>query len=1045
MRAPEDMPRTIRRSGGRGRVIFIVVAAIILVLLASAQELSTVYTDYLWYDSVNFTSVWKNILFTKVALGAGFTIAFALVLWINLVIADRIAPKFRPLSPEDELLSRYQAMIDRRAGWVRVVVALFFGLLVGAGESAQWQQWLLFVNGGDFNQVDNSFHKDVGFYVFQLPFIDSVLNWVFASLIVIVLITAVAHYLNGGIRLQVATERVTPQVKRHLSLLLAAIALVKFVSYYYSQFELVFSKDGVVNGATYTPYTAQLNAIYLLMFASGVAFLCFLVNIWRRGWMLPILAVVLWGFVAVVAGEVYPAIVQKFVVQPAESDKEKPYLVNNIEATRQSYNLGDDHVDKQSFDFNPDVDATKAGAEANPSTVRNIRLLDPRVVQPSYQQLQGLFNFYKFSDLDIDRYPMKLDDGTTAKTAVVLAGRDLSNNPSDLPQPTWEGAHIAYTHGYGVALAAVNATTTSGSPGFSIANVPVTVDTNKIDTKLDTPGLYFGERMPNYAITGATRNEVAYLAPGGQTVEERYNGKGGVQLDSLLKRFAFSRRFGDNDILVSQFITDQSKILYLRDVRDRVEYAAPFLSWDTDPYPVVANGRITYVIDGYTTSPFYPNAQSFDSDATGEVSTDPDSVINEDFNYIRNSVKATVDAYDGTVTLYVWDPSDPVVNAYKAAFPSLFSEKSQMPATILDHVRYPEDMFRVQTAMYGRYHLTDPTAFYQRTGAWSVAQEPSASVAAGTNTPAPVAVQQNPLNQARPAATTTGDKIPPFYELMRLPKETDDSFVLFRTFVPFASGDSTSQNSSQKLTSFIVAKSDFDSYGKLVSYELPSPPSVDGPTLVDSRINADPDISRDISLLTQQGSKVQFGNMLLIPFGDTTKDGNRGTLIWVRPLYVTATGRPVPELKKVIVAVGNGGDSQVIMRDTLRQALIDLFHVNDLPTLEGQPDTQPGQNPATATTTTTSTSTTTPGGSTSSTSSTSSTAPTSSTIPSGDVAQLIAGANDDLTQAEAARKTGDLATYQQKVTDAATKIARAAELQNQASSSTTTAPSAPSA
>ena len=291
---------------------------------------------------------------------------FALALWINLVIADRLAPKFRPLSPEDELLSRYQAMIDRRAGWVRVVVASCSACWSAPGESAQWQQWLLFVNGGDFGQVDNSFHKDVGFYVFQLPFIDSVLNWVFASLVVIVLIVAVAHYLNGGIRLQVATERVTPQVKRHLSLLLAAIALVKFIGYYYAQFELVFSHDGVVDGATYTPYTAQLNAIYLLMFASGVAFFCFLVNIWRRGWMLPILAVVLWGFVAVVAGEAYPAIVQKFVVQPAESEKERPYLVNNIEATRQAFGLDDSDVDKQSFDFNPDLDATKQGAHREP-------------------------------------------------------------------------------------------------------------------------------------------------------------------------------------------------------------------------------------------------------------------------------------------------------------------------------------------------------------------------------------------------------------------------------------------------------------------------------------------------------------------------------------------------------------------------------------------------------------------------------------------------------------------------------------------------------
>jgi uncharacterized membrane protein (UPF0182 family) len=446
------------------------------------------------------------------------------------------------------------------------------------------------------------------------------------------------------------------------------------------------------------------------------------------------------------------------------------------------------------------------------------------------------------------------------------------------------------------------------------------------------------------------------------------------------------------------------------------------------------------VVDGYTTSPYYPNAETFDTDRNGEASTDADSVINDDFNYIRNSVKATVDAYDGTVKLYVWDSSDPVVNAYKSAFPQLFSDKSQMPATILDHVRYPEDMFRVQTSMYGRYHLTDPTAFYQRTGAWTVAQEPSSSVAATAAQPqAPV--QQNPLNPARPAAVSSGDKIPPFYQLMRLPKETDDSFVLFRSFVPFSTGDSTAQNSSQKLTSFFVAKSDPDNYGKLISYELPSPPSVDGPTLVDSRINADPVISQQISLLTQQGSKVQFGNMLLIPFGDTNKDGNRGTLIWVRPLYVTATGRPVPELKKVIVGAGVGGDSTVVMKDTLAEALQELFKITGVKTLEGLPDNPGGASPPQSTTTTTAPPST--GGSTSSTSSTST---TPGTQPSTDIPTLINQANDDLTQAEAARKSGDLATYQQKVTEAAAKLQAIVDLQNQTGATTTTAaPAGPSA
>lgn len=1051
MRAPEDMPRTPRRPLGRGRVFIIVAAAVVLLIVTSAQELSMAYTDYLWYDSVGFNVVWKNLLFTKIALAVVFTLIFFLILYLNLVIADRIAPKFRPLSPEDELLSRYQAMIERRAGWLRVVVALVFAIVMGAGNSALWEEWLLFQNGGDFGITDATFDKDVGFYTFQLPFITGVLSWLFAALVIVFLVTAVAHYLNGGIRLQVASDRVTPQVKRHLSLLLAAIAAVKLISYYFDRFDLTFSKDGVVNGATYTPVNAQLNAINLLMFAAAVGFVCFLLNIWRKGWVLPIIAVGLWALTAVIAGEAYPAIVQKFIVQPAESDKEAPYIEHNINATRQSYGL--DKVETNRFEFSPDLEATRKGAEANPSTVRNIRLLDPNVVGSSYEQLQRIYDYYHFNDLDVDRYPITGSDGKVNPTAVVIGGRDLATNSSQVTN-SWENNHIAYTHGYGVALAAANGTTKSGSPDFVVSDVPVNINAAKINTTLPLPGIYFGESMPGYAITGATgRAEVAYQDANNKTVEERYGGEGGVPLDSFIKRVAFWRRFGDSDILVSQFINDQSRIIYNRDVRERVSQAAPFLTWDRDPYPVLANNRVVYVIDGYTTTDAYPNAEAWDSARASNFGEQPDPnkpvsnpLAGKTFNYVRNSVKATVDAYDGKIKIYIWDPSDPIVNAYKGAFPGLFTDKSQMPTDVLAHVRFPEDLFRVQTSMWGRYHLTAPKEFYQRSGAWSVATEPGAKLQSNNSNS-----QQQPANQQaqqpagpQPRTAVSDTKITPYYQEMRLPKDPDDSFLLFRSFVPFSSGDtSTSNSTSQKLTSYMVAKSDPDNYGRLIVYEFPVSPPVDGPALVDSKINNEPNISQQITLLNQNGSELSFGNMLLIPFGDAeNKDSNKGTLIYVRPLYVTASGRKVPELKKVIVTTGDSGDSRIVMKDTLREALLELLGPVNVQTLEGAND-QPAQGPGTSPPPDNTT------GGTGSTSTTSTTAPpssTSTTTPTGDVNQLIADANQRLTEADAALRQGDLATYQAKVNEAAAKVRQAAVLSATATSTTTTTapPGAPS-
>ncbi|MGZ7087812.1 MAG: UPF0182 family protein, partial [Ilumatobacteraceae bacterium] len=499
-------------------------------------------------------------------------------------------------------------------------------------------------------------------------------------------------------------QRVTPQVKAHLSVLVGLLALVKAVDYWLAQYSLTLSKRGFVEGATYTDVKAQLPALRLLIVIALLAFGLFIYNIWRRGWTWPVLAVGLWALVAIIAGTAYPAFIQAFRVKPSESSREAPYIANNIQATRQAMKL--DNVQTQRFDYQSSLDSAAKAVVDNQATIRNIRLLDPNVVKDSYQKLQSPLSDRKFNDLDVDRYPITLPDGkTVAPTEVVISSRDL--NQPGIPQQSWEGQHVSYTHGYGVALSPANAVTTGGSPDFLVHDVPTKSESDRIDFELTKPQIYFSENLTGYSIVGAAKDEVDYLDTNGSTVGYRYAGKGGVAMGSLLRRAAFSLRLGTMNPLISNLVTKDSKVLYIRDIPSRVHAVAPFLKFDHDPYPVVVDGRIQYVVDAYTTTDRFPNAQAAD---TGSLN--PASGLKTGFNYVRNSVKAVVDAYDGTVTMYVIDPTDPIIQAYSSAFPTLFTSMDQMPDALRAHLRYPEDLFKVQTAMWGQYHIEDPQSFY---------------------------------------------------------------------------------------------------------------------------------------------------------------------------------------------------------------------------------------------------------------------------------------------------------------------------------------------
>ena len=932
MRNPRDVfrprPPSRPRFSRRSKIIAALILVVLLAAILSLRGTARMWTDYLWFDSLGHGDVWTEILVYKIVLSVIFIAAFFLLMYSNLAIADRLAPQTRPPGPEEELIRHYHDAVGHRRRLVSVVIAILFALIVGGGTGGEWQKAMLFFNSVDFGVDDPQFGRDIGFYVFQLPFIQFLISWFFRALIIVAVITAIAHYVNGGIRVQTTGQRVTPQVKVHLSVLLALIALVRAVGYYYDRFGLNFSSRGPVDGATFTDVNAQLPAINLLLLISVLSAVLLVINIWQRGWVLPVTAVGLWMVVAIVMGAIYPAIIQRFQVEPEESKKEALYISRNIEATRHALGFdkvpGDentkDNVDTREFRFDTTITAEELAA--SPS-VRNIRLLDPDVVPNAFQVEQSERTFYSFNgEVDVDRYVIN-----DQITEVVIGARQL--NVADIPQQSWEGRHVQYTHGYGVAVAPVNSVTTQGSPDFVVGNVPVEASA---ELELPRPQLYIGENLTGYAIVGASIPEVDYTQDN-ETVTFEYDGEDGVSIGSFFRQAAFALRFGDINPLISGFVQDDSRIIFNRDLRLRVQNLAPFLELDADPYPVVSDGRVFYIVDAYTTSDRYPYGQRPD---VSDLSAD--SGLRKRFNYVRNSVKVVVDAFDGTTTFYVIDPDDPIIQAWRKIFPGLFQDFDQMPADLQDHLRYPEDLFRVQTSMWARYFIDEdePETFYANSVTWAVAQDPGTRITART-----FLDEVTEAIAAEETATATATRqlerrIRPFYQLLQLPEEDDVDFVIFRTFVPI-SGAGDEEDERKELTAFMVAKSDFDAneeeneYGQLVVYTVPGT-SIPGPSIVDAKIQADTEIADAFTQLNQQGSTVLQGNLLMIPVGDS--------LLFVRPVYVQATGETeLPQVKQVIAGIGNDDDFVLRIRPTLDEALAALSDPDGLSVLPTQPAT----------------------------------------------------------------------------------------------------------
>lgn len=957
MRAPTDLPRRPPRSTNRRRAILLVGAVVLFLLITSLRGIAGFYTDYLWFDSLGEVSVFRGVLGAKVALAAIFTGTFFVLLWANLVIADRLAPPFRPGGPDEEFLERYHDLVAGRTGRVRAGVSILLALIAGATVSEEWNSWILFTNGGEFGIEDRQFGTDIGFYVFKLPFLSFAAGWLFASLLIVLIVTAVAHYLNGGIRVGSMGQRVTPQVKAHLSVLLGLLALVKAGGYWLQRYDLTVSTRGFVDGAGFTDVKAQLPAINLLLLISIAGFVLFIVNIWRRGWTLPVVGIGLWALVAVIAGAIYPQVIQRVQVTPNESTKEAPYIERNIEATLAAMGLSEDKVEVVPFELNTEVDSIDLAA--NEASVRNIRVWDPsdEILGQTFSQRQRTREFYSVNDVDIDRYTV----GGEA-TQVVLSVRDLDQGA--IPQGSWVARHLSYTHGYGAIVAPANAKAASGMPVFVARDVPYRTDEEAFRLEEPYESVYFGEKLGSYAVVGTKAREIHYQ---GETETEYrdYEGTDGVALDGFLRRAAFALRFAEPNLMISSQLTSTSKVLYVRDIRQRAEMLAPFLHFDADPYPVIVGGRIKWILDAYTTTNRYPYAQRADTEQVSNASG-----LRHGFNYVRNSVKAVIDAYDGDVTFYAMDDEDPILSAYRSAFPRLFTDGDRMPDDLRAHLRYPEDLFRVQTNMWTKYHVSDVQSFYGSNDQWDVARDPGTSGSASTRGTTTTAAGATPTT-APPNSRSR--RIDPYYLFTQLPGRDQPEFVLLRPFVPFARDDR-----GQELTAFMVGQSDGDSYGKLVVYEMPRGAAVEGPALVQGAIQSDTAVGEQETLLDAGGSEVDYGALTFIPID--------GGLVYVRPFYVTSTTQRVPGLEKVIVYF----EGSVAIRDTLQEALVAVFGRSPNTREEGFGGTDP-------------TGTAIPGDPA---------APDQQGSSLERVARLLAEADDLATQADEALANKDLAEYQ---------------------------------
>jgi uncharacterized membrane protein (UPF0182 family) len=963
---PPAKPRRSRHS--RRRVIWSIVAAVIVLVLIFGSRILGLYVDWLWFGEVGFRSVFWTRIWWQVLVGVVAFALFFVIVEFNVELARRLAPSYRVTAAGD-LLEPRSDRVRRWVGWGGVGVSLLAAFIAGVSASSQWETFLLYVKQTPFGQKDAIFGHDVAFYVFSLPMWQALQSFVFGALVASLVLAAIMHVVMGGIdftqtagrrgaqgpdgageeeagqaspfaRAQRAAAPQLPQIDvklggravAHLSGILAAIFVVVGVGQLFHGWSLLYSTAGAIYGAGYTDVHIRLPLMYVTM---AIAFLLAAVLVWnirkRHQWW-PV-AIAVWIVALIVLRGIVPAVYQSLIVNPNQLTKERAYIANNLKATREAYQLNN----ITQTNLSPKTPLTPAKLTANQPTLQNIRLWDPNTLVTSYRQLQELRPYYSFLDADVDRYTV---DGVYRET--MLSPRELNIDGLPAQAQTWVNQHITYTHGFGVAMSAVNQVTSDGSPDFLVQDVP---PQSVPGLEITQPRIYYGERGTGYSLVKTKDKEFDYPGANGD-VYDTYQGSGGIPISPLLNRLAFSVHFGTIKFFTTSSIESQSRIIIKNSIQPRIRAAAPFLTLDHDPYMVIADGRLWWIQDAYTTTSRYPYST-------------PQSGV----NYLRNSVKIVVDAYNGTMKYFVFDPTDPLLKTYQAAYPSLFTPKDQMPQALLDHLRYPEDLFNVQAEVYTTYHVDNPDVLYNKGDQWGIPDNVSLS---------------------------GPGRMDAYYVIMKLPGSPKEEFLLMLPFVP---------NGRQNMISWLGARSDLPDYGKSLNYVFSKSYTVFGPSQVEATINQDPDISSQRTLWGQQGSQVIMGNLLVVPIEDS--------LLYVQPLYLESTQTQLPQLKRVIVfyrapapAGGQGNAEQVVaMKPTLSEALLAAFGQSFLP---GNESGGTGAGSGTG------------GGTTGGTTGGGTAGGATGTV-SAQARALIARANTQFDAAQKALKAGDFAEYGRQI------------------------------
>lgn len=863
----------------RTRVALTIAAIIIAVLVIAFFVIANLYTDVLWFDQLGYL----NVLTTQwIAGGVMFLIGFfamALPVWLSIELAFRARPVYAKLNSQ---LDRYQQVIEPLRRLAMFGIPAVLGVFAGISTATRWPIVLQWLNKTEFGEVDPQFGLDISFYFYDLPLYQGIVGFASAVVLIAGLGALATSYLYGAIRFSGREVRISRSARIQLAITAAIYLALQAVSLWLDQYATLFAaSQGFLNtGAGYTEANATIPARAILAGIAAFVAVLFIVTAIIGRWRLPIIGTALLLVSGLVVGSIYPWIVQRFQVEPSARTLEAPYIQRNIDATRDAYGV----ADVEEIPYTAETDAEPGALREDAETTANIRILDPAIAPQAFAQLEQFKQYYQFAPhLDVDRYEI---DGSTQDT--VIAVRELNQAGLGDAQ-SWYNNTVVYTHGYGVVAAYGNQRATDGQPVFLESGIPSTGELGEFE-----PRVYFGEESPEYSIVGAPEGapEIELDYPSGgedsdQNATTTFKGEGGPALDNILKRLIYAIKFQSEQIILSDAVSDSSQILYDRNPQDRVSQVAPYLTLDSDTYPAIVDGRIVWIVDGYTTGANYPYSKIEQlSRAIEDTYTAAPAFALDDINYIRNSVKATVDAYDGTVTLYAWDDTDPVLATWAKVFPTTLKPMSEMSDELLAHVRYPTDLFKVQRAILGSYHVTDAGSFYSSDDQWITPNDPVSTLA-------------NASFQ------------PPYYLTMQIPGSDSPAFTLYSTYIPRASGES----SRDVLTGYLAVNSDAgDDYGKLTLLTLPKQTTVPGPGQAQTNFRTDTDVANQLALLQRGETEVKLGNLLTLPVG--------GGLLYVQPVYVQATsGTIYPLLRKVLVSFGD----EIAFEDTLDEALDTLF------------------------------------------------------------------------------------------------------------------------